>query len=224
MRESDKSKRMWKKDGIEFSALKGKGIDIGCADCPIMPNVRCFDMKDGDANFITKYVKEQFDFVYSSHCLEHMHDPEKVVLEWWKLVKAGGYPFFTVPDEDLYEQGIFPSASNPDHKHTFTISKSKSWSPLSVNVYDLARSLPNGEIASMVLQDDNYDRSMMSFGTKFNNNFLTRFFARAYFFLRRKSGVRIKLYEKFIQLYQPIDQLNNDDTLAQIQCIVKKTK
>jgi hypothetical protein len=42
-----------------------------------------------------------------------------------------------IPDEDLYEQGIWPSQFNADHKHTFTIYKSKSWSPVSINVLDM---------------------------------------------------------------------------------------
>ncbi len=222
MRESEKSKRKWQPGSIELTALKGDGIDIGCSDCPILPNIRCFDLKDGDANFITKYIKKQFDFVYSSHCLEHMYNPQQTILEWWKLVKINGYLFFTVPDEDLYEQGIFPSVSNPDHKHTFTISKSKSWSSVSVNVYDLAKSLPGGNIMSLTLQDDNYDRSITIFGSRRQKNFIIKFFSRTYFFLKRNWGIKIKMIENFIRIYQPTDQTMQKDTLAQIQCIVKK--
>jgi len=43
----------------------------------------------------------------------------------------------TVPDEDMYEGGVFPSRWNEDHKHTFTIHKAKSWSPVSINIIDL---------------------------------------------------------------------------------------
>ena len=101
----------------------------------------CFDIEHGDANVVSQYVKEQFDFVYSSHCLEHMHDPRATILDWWKLVKPGGHLFRSaVSDEDLYEQGVFPSCFNFTHKATFTISKSKSWSPKSVNVLELAQS------------------------------------------------------------------------------------
>ena len=39
-----------------------------------------------------------------------------------------------VPDEDLYEQGQFPSTYNVDHKWTFTILKTTSWSPCSLNL------------------------------------------------------------------------------------------
>jgi hypothetical protein len=47
----------------------------------------------------------------------------------------------TVPDEDLYEQGIFPSTFNRDHKHTFTIFKTNSWSRASINLVDILREL-----------------------------------------------------------------------------------
>ena len=65
-----------------------------------------------------------------------MSDPRKTILDWWKLVKPGGYLFVVVPDEDLYEQGVFPSRFNNDHKATFTIAKAKSWSPNSINVLE----------------------------------------------------------------------------------------
>ncbi len=45
----------------------------------------------------------------------------------------------TVPEEDLYEQGVWPSRFNPDHKWTFTIAKSSSWSPRSINVVDVVK-------------------------------------------------------------------------------------
>jgi SAM-dependent methyltransferase len=224
MRESEKSKKIWKKGGIEYLALKGDGIDIGCADCPILSSVKCFDQKDGDANHITKYINKQFDFVYSSHCLEHMNNPRQVILEWWKLVKIGGYIFFTVPDEDLYEQGVFPSRFNPDHKHTFTISKNKSWSPVSINVNDLAKSLPGGEILSIIQQNNGYDKNMMTFGPRYTQNFFIKIFIKLYYGIKKIFKIKIKLIEKFFLNYQAVDQTIQDDILAQIQCIVRKKK
>src|SRR3546814_1757808 len=67
---------------------------------------------------------------------------------WFRILKPGGHLIVTVPDEDLYEQGIFPSAYNPDHKWTFTIWKIASWSPKSRNPIDLVRSL--GEAAEVL--------------------------------------------------------------------------
>src|SRR5260221_10844863 len=103
MKEASKSKVLF--GDIERQAIQGRGIDIGCGNDPISSEAMPFDIQHGDANFISKYVRGPFDYVYASHCLEHMHDPQAALLEWWSLVRPGGYLFFAVPDEDLYEQG-----------------------------------------------------------------------------------------------------------------------
>src|SRR5471030_1246495 len=91
MDETSKSRKNWGE--LEKSVLKGKGIDIGCGSDPVTPEARRFDIEHGDANVISQYVKEQFDFVFSSHCLEHMHNPRTTILDWWKLVAPGGHLF-----------------------------------------------------------------------------------------------------------------------------------
>ena len=63
----------------------------------------------------------------------------------------------TVPDEDLYEQGQFPSTFNLDHKWTFTIYKPASWSPKSVNVLSLLTGLgPAAQLVKVELLDATY--------------------------------------------------------------------
>ena len=144
----------------ELACLQGKGLDIGCGADPVKPDAQCFDKAQGDANRITDFLSalESYDYVFSSHCLEHMYDPRKTIVDWWKLVRPGGTMFVIVPDEDLYEQGYWPSLFNGDHKATFTISKERSWSPVSVNVLDLARSLKDATVVSARLQDHGYRR------------------------------------------------------------------
>ena len=71
-----------------------------------------------------------------------MKNPYDAIHEWWKIVKEGGYLYVVVPDEDLYEQGVFPSRWNADHKFTFTIYKNESWSNNSINVLDIIKSIP----------------------------------------------------------------------------------
>ena len=144
----------------ELSYFQGDGIDIGCGDDPIFPGCYTFDSCDGDANHIKRYLKRNYDWVYSSHCLEHMDDPYDALKQWASLVKPKGYLIFTVPDEDLYEQGHFPSIYNPSHRHTFTIAKRKSWSPVSVNVLDLIHSLDGFDVVKVELQDIGYDRNL----------------------------------------------------------------
>jgi SAM-dependent methyltransferase len=219
MDESSKTKKLWGE--FELFTLKGKGIDIGCGADPVQPEVQRFDVEHGDANEISKFVHEEFDYVYASHCLEHMRDPRHAVLEWWKLVRQDGYLFFIVPDEDLYEQGVFPSRFNSDHKATFTISKRTSWSPVSINVLDLARSLPGGQIVSLVLQDHGYDRSLLKHGPTAHHRGAT-FALRVYRGLRRRFGFQWSSLERWLWKFAVVDQTLQPEVSAQIQCIVKK--
>jgi SAM-dependent methyltransferase len=220
MDESSKSKRLWGE--LEWSVLKGRGIDIGCGGDPVLPDVRRFDKEDGDANEITRYVREQFDFVFSSHCLEHMHDPRKALVQWWALVRPGGHIFFIVPDEDLYEQGVFPSRFNSDHKATFTISKERSWSPVSVNIRELALALPGAQLVSLILQDQGYDRSLLRGSGGGPGRPVGKLLHRACIFLRRRGPGRARLLEYLAARLTAIDQTSFPGVSAQIQCIVKK--
>ena len=216
MNEATKSKSHWGQ--LETSVLKGEGIDIGCGVDPVTLSARRFDLEDGDANKITDYVKEQFDFVFSSHCLEHMHNPQSALLEWYQLVKSGGYLFFIVPDEDLYEQGVFPSRFNSDHKATFTISKTRSWSPKSYNVFDLARSLPGAEIFKIQLCDVGYNRARLGFGYPFAPVCKRLVSLYVHFF-----PIRLEFMERMVETLYGFDQTKSGTVSAQIECIVRKS-
>lgn len=128
----------------------GDGVDIGGKPdplilyqefFPLMRDVKVWDLEDGDAQFMDSVPDETFDFVNSSHCLEHLRDPAEGLRNWLRILKPGGYVIGLIPDEDLYEQGVFPSDRNLDHKHTFTIYKKKSWSESSLNLFDLFSAL-----------------------------------------------------------------------------------
>ena len=152
-----------------------------------------------------------------------MHDPRKTILDWWKLIKPTGYLFVVVPDEDLYEQGVFPSRFNDDHKATFTMSKARSWSPKSVNVLDLANSLPGGKLISLQLQDAGYDRNLTSFG-RTSPNLLSRMVAKTQNVLVKIFGeTSLPGLRRLITTYYPVDQTSSEENAqAQIQLIVQK--
>ncbi len=218
--ESSKTKKVWGE--LERSVLRGEGIDIGCGADPVLPGVMPFDLAQGDANEILRHVDRQFDFVYASHCLEHMRDPRAAIAQWWQLVRPGGALFVIVPDEDLYEQGFWPSRFNRDHKWTFTIAKRASWSPVSVNLLDLGKSLPGGEILDIRLFDHGYDRQLQCNGQVAGTASwrLARAAGRAAYGLLRLLGLdKQALKRRFIR---PVDQTAFPDVLAQIQCIVRK--
>lgn len=144
----------------------GKGVDIGGKPdplClykeffPLMEAVKTWDLEDGDAQFMTGVDDCSLDFVHSSHCLEHLVDPVEGMRNWLRVVREGGYLVLTVPDEDMYEQGVFPSTFNRDHKWTFTIFKTKSWSDCSINLLDLVCELgPSAELLRIEQLSANY--------------------------------------------------------------------
>jgi SAM-dependent methyltransferase len=220
--ESSKTRRLW--GDLEASVLRGDGIDIGCGTDPVFPDVTRFDLAQGDANHVGRYFDRQFDFVYASHCLEHMVDPGLAVEEWWGLVKPGGVLFLIVPDEDLYEQGYWPSRFNADHKWTFTIAKHSSWSPVSINLFDLVRKLPGAEILDIRLQDDGYERHLLSTGHRVGSAmYLARkAIGRVSYVLLRGLGLDRRSLKR--HLIHPIDQTCEAGAVAQIQCIVRKGK
>jgi SAM-dependent methyltransferase len=157
MNETTKARPRRVAEGFYDRFLRGKGLDIGCGLDKVVPEAVGYDIENGDAQQLADIENETFDYVYSSHCLEHMRDPLVALLNWWRVVKPGGHLIVAVPDEDLYEQGIVPSCFNPDHKVTFTISKERSWSPVSRNLIDLLRHLPRHKVISLRIIDTGYD-------------------------------------------------------------------
>jgi len=124
----------------------GDAIDIGAGNdsldshrrhFPLLKSVRSWDLADGDAMLMEGIPDESYDVVHSSHCLEHLDDPYLGIQNWLRICRRGGHLILVVPDEDLYEQGVFPSTFNADHKWTFTINKNSSWSSNSINLFRL---------------------------------------------------------------------------------------
>jgi SAM-dependent methyltransferase len=124
----------------------GEGIDVGAGEdslakytslFPLATNIRSWDLQDGDAEAMQSVADQTYDFVHSSHCLEHLNDPYQGLKNWIRICKTGGHLIIMVPDEDLYEQKLWPSIFNPDHKWSFTINKTRSWCSRSINVFDL---------------------------------------------------------------------------------------
>lgn len=151
----------------------GSGVDIGCGPDPIsqyteqfplMTSCRSWDLPDGDAQYLESVEDNTFDFVHSSHCLEHMVDPKTAMTNWLRVLKPNGHLVITIPEEDLYEQGIFPSTNNDDHKWTFTIAKENSWSSKSVNLVSFLAEFSNiAQILKIELLDASFRYNLQRF-------------------------------------------------------------
>lgn len=149
MSETAKSHDRRVKNGDFDRFFKGTGLDIGCGDSPLLGAIP-FDKNIGlDAHDLSMYNDEHFDFVYSSHCLEHLLDPARAVNEWWRVIKKEGFLCIVVPDFRLYEKRKMPSQFNKDHK-TF-------WTPY--KLFDFALKLPGRQIMRVQINDIGFDYS-----------------------------------------------------------------
>jgi SAM-dependent methyltransferase len=210
--------------------FSGHVLDIGCGTDPVVPAAMPFDLEQGDANRILDYLApDSFDCVHSSHCLEHMHNAQAALMQWWALVKPGGFLVLVVPDEDLYEQGHWPSLFNPDHKATFRLDKPSSWSPVSHDLGQLVGALPGCETVEIDRQDGGYDHSYLHLP----RNRMMRHWQKALRWCFRKwnkdlyrpgprprwTGPWLVRFNRWLEV--PIDQTRGP-AVAQIQVILRK--
>jgi SAM-dependent methyltransferase len=87
----------------------GKGIEIGPGHRPYCdPNSTVFVDKVavpvGDLKvekiedaWVLPFPDQRFDFLFSSHCLEHCPDTIRTLLEWRRVVRTGGYLVLILP-------------------------------------------------------------------------------------------------------------------------------
>jgi ubiquinone/menaquinone biosynthesis C-methylase UbiE len=104
--------------------LHGKGIDIGCGDDILHTpanTVTGWDLPQGDATFMAGVPDSSFDFVYSSHCLEHLADVKVALDNWFRICKQFGFVYFVIPEYRMYEKCRWPSSYNGDHKSSFSL-------------------------------------------------------------------------------------------------------
>jgi ubiquinone/menaquinone biosynthesis C-methylase UbiE len=122
----------------------------------VVSNVRGWDFEHGDAQLLRGLEDESFDFVYSSHLLEHLPDVELAINNWWRVLKPGGYLLLYLPHRDLYEKKTtLPSRFNEDHVHFFLPDKDEAPDTIGV-VPLLQRTLDNIEIVYSKVCDEGY--------------------------------------------------------------------
>lgn len=143
--QSKSAKRRYNSGNFHSKYFRGSGIDVGAGNdnlgnlinhFPGITSVRGWDMPDGDAQYLISIETNTFDFLHSSHCLEHMVYYDVALNHWIRVVKPGGYLIITIPDETMYEHNNWPSHFNDDHKWSFRMGNT-SQLPKSVNVLSM---------------------------------------------------------------------------------------
>lgn len=109
---------------------RGAGLDVGCGPWKIFANAVGIDGmgypgagQNGpnlvmDCARLPIFGDRVFDFVYSSHLLEHIVDTEATLREWVRVLDVDGYLVLYLPHREFYPNMGQPGA-NSDHKHDF---------------------------------------------------------------------------------------------------------
>lgn len=96
---------------------KGVGVDVGCNReewkfpnaHPVDPVINGYTALD--------FPFDNLDYIFSSHCLEHLQDWVSVLDYWTSKLKVGGVLFLYLPD---YSQTYWRPWHNRKHLNIFT--------------------------------------------------------------------------------------------------------
>lgn len=79
----------------------GKGVDVGAGLWPL-PGAIPLDLERGPGagRSLAKFPDGSLDYVFSSHCLEHIQDWRESLQEWTRKVRPGGTLFLYLPHPD----------------------------------------------------------------------------------------------------------------------------
>jgi predicted SAM-dependent methyltransferase len=108
----------------------GCGVDLGPGGDPIVPHAIRVDLAEpyshvgdlpvqlsGWAEDLHWFKDGVLDFVYSSHLLEDYRDTERVLREWLRVLKSGGYLVLYCPDEQVYREHCAATGQDYNQQH-----------------------------------------------------------------------------------------------------------
>lgn len=121
---------------IAIKYCEGCGVDLGCGSEKIRqeaigidsgldflygPNkdkrdFTCVNIKQQIEN-LTMFADNSLDYVYTSHFLEHLKDPLKMLEDIQRVLRLGGNLVVYLPDRNLYTE------DNPEHHNMWTASE-----------------------------------------------------------------------------------------------------
>lgn len=104
--------------------LTGKGLDIGCNKWKIKKDAIGVDIiqKPGVDLIIKNWnllETEKHDYVFSSHCLEHIFDWQLALFHWMRTIRNDGILFLYLPNPTFYNR--WSKYHQKSHKHDFSL-------------------------------------------------------------------------------------------------------
>ncbi len=74
----------------------GRGIDIGAGKSPF-PGARPIENHPAENAYHIAEDDQSLDYVFSSHCLEHLNDWPQALEEWRRVLRVGGTLYLYLP-------------------------------------------------------------------------------------------------------------------------------
>lgn len=103
---------------------KGIGYDIGCMKKEwAFPGAIPIDISF-DNEYEALNLPNNVDYIFSSHCLEHIDDWVDVLEYWWEVLKIGGVLFLYLPH---YNQEYWRPWNDKKHLNIFTSEIIRDW-------------------------------------------------------------------------------------------------
>jgi len=97
---------------------RGYGVDIGCMKPEwAFPGANLVDPILDEQYDALDFPYQELDYIFSSHCLEHVHPWVDVMDYWYSKLKIGGVLFLYLPD---YSQEYWRPWNNRKHLNIFT--------------------------------------------------------------------------------------------------------
>lgn len=95
---------------------EGVGIDVGCHKAEwAFPGAHMIDPSINEFDALN-IPYDNLDYIFSSHCLEHVNEWVQVLEYWSSKLKSGGVLFLYLPD---YSQTYWRPWNNRKHKNIF---------------------------------------------------------------------------------------------------------
>lgn len=124
---------------------KGIGLDIGCKYKEwSFPNSIPIDLNFNDGYDAYNLPEGQFDYIYSSHCLEHLENWVYALSYWTIKLKSEGVLFLYLPH---YSQEYWRPWNNTKHIHVLSpeiisdyLNSKNTFSKIFTSGYDLNNS------------------------------------------------------------------------------------
>lgn len=104
---------------------KGVGYDIGCMKKEwAYPGSMPIDISFEDEYDAMNLPQKEVDYIFSSHCLEHIYNWVDALDYWYDTLKPGGILFLYLPH---YSQEYWRPWNNKKHLHIFSDEIIKDW-------------------------------------------------------------------------------------------------